>query len=258
MKAGLVALVLSALAVACGPSAPPPRPAAAGPPPTFNKDVAPILYEHCAPCHRPGQGAPFVLLDYQDVKARADKIARATRVREMPPWLPDPIEPGFVGERRLRPDQIDTIQRWFASGAAEGAPADLPRRPSWTEGWQSGQPDLVLTPAKAYILQPQQDDVYRNLVIPVALPEDRFVRAVEFSPGGAPVHHAVVHLDRTSASRRRDGSDGHPGFEGMGAPGRRSRRATSSAGRRAADRLSRRRACRGCSSAARTWCSSCT
>src|SRR5204862_417712 len=35
----------------------------------------------------------------------------------------------------------------------------------------------------------------------------------------APVHHAVVHLDRTASSRLRDGSDGRPGFDGMGAPG---------------------------------------
>src|SRR5580765_3401524 len=26
---------------------------------TFNKDVAPILFEQCTPCHRPGQMAPF-------------------------------------------------------------------------------------------------------------------------------------------------------------------------------------------------------
>ena len=41
---------------------------------------------------------------------------------------------------------------------------------------------------------------------------------MEFQTGGAPVHHAVVHLDRTPGSRKRDGADGQPGFDGMGAP----------------------------------------
>jgi tetratricopeptide (TPR) repeat protein len=61
--------------------------------------------------------------------------------------------------------------------------------------------------------------VFRNLVIRVPLAADRFVRAVEFLPGDAPVHHAVLHLDRSAASRLRDGRDGQPGFDGMGGMG---------------------------------------
>src|SRR6266404_3168719 len=34
---------------------------------TFNKDIAPIVFNQCSVCHRPGQSAPFSLLDYQDV-----------------------------------------------------------------------------------------------------------------------------------------------------------------------------------------------
>jgi tetratricopeptide (TPR) repeat protein len=88
-------------------------------------------------------------------------------------------------------------------------------------GWALGEPDLIVKPARPYQLPSghgeQHDDVFRNLVIGVEIPATRFVRAVEFRPGDAPVHHAVIHIDRTSASRRRDGSDGAPGFDGMGA-----------------------------------------
>lgn len=35
---------------------------------TFSKDVAPIVFDQCARCHRPGQPAPFNLLSYSDVK----------------------------------------------------------------------------------------------------------------------------------------------------------------------------------------------
>jgi Flp pilus assembly protein TadD len=221
MKSLLAPTLLAVLAlVACGRS---PSPHATheppGPAPTFTKDVAPIVFKHCAPCHRPGQGAPFTLLSFDDVRGRAEKIVRATAARRMPPWLPDPAEPGFAGERRLSPGEIDTFKRWLDGGAAEGAARDLPAQPTWPDAWQLGTPDLVATPARPYVLQPQQDDVFRNLVLRVPVTTDRFVRAVEFRPGDAPIHHAVVHLDRTASSRRRDGADGQPGFDGMGAIG---------------------------------------
>jgi len=185
--------------------------------PTFAHDVAPILYKHCVGCHRAGQGAPFELVSYADVKSRVTKISRAVQTRRMPPWLPEPMAPGFAGERRLPVEDIDIIRRWADAGGPEGKASDLPAAPLGTDGWQFGQPDLVVTAPRIYQLQPGHEDVFRNLVVPVNLPVTRYIRAVEFRPAGAPVHHAVVHVDRTAASRRLDGLDGQPGFDGMGA-----------------------------------------
>ena len=80
----------------------------------FNKDIAPILFQHCAGCHRPGQSAPFALLSYADVKKRAADIARVTAQGYMPPWLPERGYAKFVGERRLATTQIGTMQQWVA------------------------------------------------------------------------------------------------------------------------------------------------
>ena len=44
--------------------------------PTFTRDIAPIVFARCATCHRPGGSAPFALLTYDDVRARA-RIGRA-------------------------------------------------------------------------------------------------------------------------------------------------------------------------------------
>ena len=207
------------MAAGCGsPSPTPSVPPAAKAPPTFASDVAPILAAHCASCHRPGQGAPFNLLTYADAKPRAAAIADVTGRHVMPPWLPEPGEPSFVGERRLRPEDIDTLRRWADTGASQGPPLPAPT-PLPADTWASGRPDLVLQPARAFPLTPGEDDVFRNLVIRTSLPADRFIRAVEFRPGDAPVHHAVLHLDRTTGSRRLDGGDGRPGFDGMGAMG---------------------------------------
>jgi Flp pilus assembly protein TadD len=195
---------------ACSRPAPPSARA-----PDFSREVAPIVLAHCAPCHRPGEVAPFSLLTYADAKAHADAIADATLAGQMPPWLPEPTEFAIAGDRRLRADHVEVIQRWVAAGAPEGDPALLPPAPTFPDGWQLGAPDLVVRPAKAFRVEPGGDDLYRNLVAPSPITSPVFVRAVEVRTHGAPIHHAVVRVDRTSASRRRDGEDGRPGFEGM-------------------------------------------
>src|SRR5689334_619467 len=111
-------------------------------PVSFNKDIAPIVFEHCATCHRPGESGPFPLLSYLDVKKRARQIAEVTQKRYMPPWLPDGPFGQFVGDRRLSAVQVALFQRWYETGAAEGLPSDRPPLPHWTEGWHLGKPDL--------------------------------------------------------------------------------------------------------------------
>ena len=194
---------LLVFASGCSGGAAPPTPASAPRPLTFTRDIAPIVFTHCTPCHRPGQAAPFSLLTYGDVRAELDEIADHTRERLMPPWLPEPGHGEFVGSRRLPDDSLATLQRWIAEGAVEGDPRDLPATPTFPTGWQLGTPDLVVTTASAYPLRPGDVDVFRNLVFPLALPEGRYVRAVEFQPGAPDaVHHAMISVDPTRASRR--------------------------------------------------------
>src|SRR5437868_9869878 len=98
---------------------------------TFNKHVAPLVFERCAGCHHPGEVAPFSLLSYGDVKKRATQIAQVTTDRFMPPWKSVEGHGRFVGERRLTTDEISLISRWVEQGAAEGDPRDLPATPKF-------------------------------------------------------------------------------------------------------------------------------
>src|SRR5688500_2767812 len=132
MRQRLFAMSVAA-ALASGACSRPSAPKAAV---TFNKDVAPVLFSNCTSCHRPGEAGPFPLLTYADAVKHADRIAEATRDRHMPPWLPDRGEFPVLGERRLRDDQIETIQRWVEAGTPEGSPADLPKAPEWNDGWR--------------------------------------------------------------------------------------------------------------------------
>lgn len=182
---------------------------------TFYKNVAPIIYRNCSPCHRPGEAAPFSLLAYRDVKMHARQIADVTKRRYMPPWLPEPGYGEFVGERRLSNAEIQTIQNWVQEGLPAGSPADAPRPPAFTTGWQLGEPDLVIEAAKPFLLRADGPDEFWNFVLPLPLKRARWVKAVEIRPGNTRVfHHANLILDRSGSAARREKQPGS-GFPGM-------------------------------------------
>ncbi len=188
-------------------------------PPTFNKDVAPIVFARCSQCHRPEESGPFNLLTYEDVKKHADQIVEVTAKRYMPPWLPEPGYGEFANSRRLSAAEIAVFRDWVAGGAVEGRAEDLPPTPVWTDGWQLGKPDLVLKAPAPFHLPAEGKDVYRNLIVPTGLTNRHFVRAMEFRPGNRKVvHHAFVKVDPTRQSRRLDAADAEPGFSGMDLP----------------------------------------
>ena len=190
--------------------------------PTYNKDIAPILYNNCATCHRPGEVAPFSLLSYQDAAKRAALIAGAVSHRFMPPWKAEPGYGDFAGERRLTDAQIALIQEWAKAGAPEGDPKLKPEPPKFVDGWQGGQPDKVLTLPAKYSLAADGPDQYRCFVLPTGLDHDVYVDSTEFRPGNRKVvHHALVFLDQSGKARELaaaspDGS--YPCFGGPGFP----------------------------------------
>ena len=184
--------------------------------PTFNSDIAPIVFARCAACHRPGGSAPFDLLSYAAVRRHASQIAHVTRARLMPPWKADPGVGGpFVGQQPLTDEEIDRIARWVDAGAPEGESVLQPP-PQWKSGWQLGQPDQVITLAPTYVLPPDGSDVLRIFVLPIPTRVRRFVRGLEFRPGNqGVVHHANIRIDRTERSRELDGADPLPGYDGL-------------------------------------------
>jgi hypothetical protein len=190
-------------------------------PVTFSEQVAPIVFNNCTSCHRPGEAAPFSLMSYRDARPLAKAIASATASHLMPPWKAGPSDYPFANARQLSADQIATIQKWVADGALEGDPARLPPLPKFTDGWQLGPPDLVLTMDQAYDVPAKGPDVYRNFVVPMKLDRDRWVRAIEFRPSArAVVHHSLFFLDATGEARERDAEDPLPGFPGGMGSGR--------------------------------------
>src|SRR5579863_230718 len=138
-KAAAVALVRGAMLLPAG------KPAV---PPTFYRDVLPILQEHCQSCHRPRGIAPMPFVTYRETKPWAGAIAQAARSRKMPPWFADPCCGQFSNDPSLAPQQISVLASWAAAGATAGDPRRAPPPLPWAGGWNigqpKGQPDRVL------------------------------------------------------------------------------------------------------------------
>jgi hypothetical protein len=182
---------------------------------TFNKNIAPIIFDNCASCHRPGAGAPFSLISYQDVRKRAKQIAYITEKRIMPPWKADQGDYEFKDARRLTGEQIQTIRKWVEAGAPEGDLKDALPLPAFNDGWSLGRPDLIVKMSEAYSVPADGPDIYRNFALPLNLAEDKWVKAIEFRPGArAVVHHSLFFYDATGNARKQDEEDPLPGYSG--------------------------------------------
>ncbi len=189
--------------------------AARAEPVAFYKDIAPIVYSSCAPCHRPGEPGPFPLLTYEDVRKHGRQIVTVIRRRYMPPWLPEPGHGDFQDERRLTGEQILTIAQWVDQGAPAGSAADAPPPPKFAPGWQLGAPDLIVEASAPYRLRAGGPDEYWNFVLPLKLDGARWIKAIEIRPGNArAVHHANVLIDRSRSARMQEKTPG-AGFPGM-------------------------------------------
>jgi tetratricopeptide (TPR) repeat protein len=182
---------------------------------TFYQHIAPIVYKDCAPCHRPGESAPFSLLTYDDVKRHAAQIATVTKRRYMPPWLPEPGYGEFAEEHRLTDEQIQLIQDWVMQGALPGPASRTAGPPKFTTDWQLGPPDLVLHPTRPFEVPAEGAEIFWNFILPVPITTTRWVKAIEVRPGNSRVfHHANVILDRSGVARKKEAKPGS-GFAGM-------------------------------------------
>ena len=184
---------------------------------TFNKDVAPIIFENCAVCHHAGGSAPFSLISYLDVKRRARQIVTLTSSRTMPPWLPEPGYGTFVGARRLSSQQIEKLAQWAAAGAQEGVASDLPPAPKFSNGWQLGKPDLIVRVSQPYILLANGNtESWPRFILPIHISDTHYVKGIEIHPGNPRiVHHCYIVTDRTGVSHIANGEAYELGSTGM-------------------------------------------
>ncbi len=172
-------------------------PASAPPkfPPTFYKDVLPILQEHCQSCHRAGEVGPMPLVTYEQTRPWAGTVAHEVTTKMMPPWFADSRYGHFANDPSLSEQQIATIAAWAEAGAPAGDVKDGPPPRKWAAGWNIPQPDMVVKMPKAVRIPDKGAVDYTYEIVPTHFAEDRWVQMSEFRPGApAHVHHAVVYI----------------------------------------------------------------
>ncbi len=159
--------------------------------PTFNRDILPILQEHCQPCHRAGQVAPMSLVTYEEVRPWAKSIQKEVAARSMPPFHAAGPIGRYLEDWRLTDEQVDLVVRWVSGGARRGNEDDAPPPEEWKDtGWQSGEPDLVITFDEVQVDGTGKDGL-AILFSDYAFPSDTWIRSIEYRPSSRKhVHHA--------------------------------------------------------------------
>jgi len=181
--------------------------------PTFSKDVAPIIFNHCTSCHRTGEIGPMPLTNYDEVINFAGTIRYVTSKKIMPPWKADPGYAKYLDENYLSASQIKTITDWVDAGAPKGNEDEIPPLPVFPANSLLGTPDLVLSFQKSYLHKGNGKDEYRYFVIPTGLTENKKVKAVELRPGNKKiVHHALFFADQSGKARQYDNNTTEYGF----------------------------------------------
>ena len=163
--------------------------------PTFARDVAPIVFDKCASCHREGEVAPMSLLSYEQVRPWARAIKSKVVSREMPPWGADMRETlPMRNDISLSEQQIKTIVAWVDAGAPKGDVADMPPTPTFATGWTYGkEPDYILEMPVEFDIPAEGELGVQMFYSKVPWSEDKFAEIVELKPSNrAVLHHAGI------------------------------------------------------------------
>ena len=161
-------------------------------PPTYYRDIAPILQGRCVQCHYDNSLAPQDLTDPDVARYFAGEISEEVGDSSMPPWPPGPKTPPLLHTPTLTADQIDVFARWSRFGALLGDPDDaappLPR-----EVVDIGTTELAFDLGVDYSPIPTADDDYRCFLADSGLIEDRVATGFRVVAGNeAIVHHVAV------------------------------------------------------------------
>lgn len=175
-------------------------------PVTFTKDVLPILQKNCQDCHRPsgknmsGMVAPMSFMSYEEVRPWAKAIARVVGDKAMPPWHASSAQHGvFRNERVLSPEELATLTAWVQQNAPRGNPQDAPAAIRFHEGWYMGEPDLIVKFPKPFFVNDDVVDIYQDISVEMTremLPQDRWIKKMEFAPGSEVVHHIIAYASQ--------------------------------------------------------------
>ena len=205
---------------------------AAEPAVTYHNRISRIVQNRCESCHRTGAAGPFELSTYTDVKRKKGMIQWVVEEKVMPPWFAAEDSGPWLNDTSLTDAERRDLLGWIEAGCPEGDEADAPLPRTWTEGWNFGEPDYVVTTEEAFEVPAEGVVDYQYAYVQTDLEEDRWLRAIEIrSEAPQVVHHVLVFLedpsvreaafqgDRSAQRVLQEGSDGFFAGAVPGQPG---------------------------------------
>src|SRR5207302_3355587 len=153
----------------------------------YNRDVFPLLQEHCGRCHVEGGPGPMSLMTYKDAVPWAQSIRDELTAGRMPPWPIDPTSPTVKGVHPINSHDLDMIVVWASGGTPEGNPeATLPSVTSNPQ-WKLGPPDLKIPMDAERTVAAGTIEQTADLFLSTSLTDTRWVKAVDLMPGNASI-----------------------------------------------------------------------
>lgn len=164
---------------------------------SYADDIAPIIADNCAECHREGGIAPFAMNNKLAVQGWSPMIREVVMTRRMPPGqIDNKVGHKMANEMNLQDDEIQKLVRWVEAGSPAYGEVDPLLDLEWPDSkWRLadklGEPDLVVKIPPQTIPATGVVD-YMDLPIDLGLTEDRWVRASEVAPDKAEVLHHII------------------------------------------------------------------
>ncbi len=184
---------------------------------TFSKDIAPIIFQKCTPCHRPGQIGPMPLTNYEEVVSYGTMIGYVTKTGYMPPWKANKGIHALEEESHLSEEELMLIQEWVANELPVGDEGQVPPLPSFADAPYMEKPDLTISMSESFEQYGVYYDQYRVFVLPTDLEEDKVISAIEFVPGSKSiVRGAMISIDTSTVVQAFDEWDPQYGYFSFG------------------------------------------
>ncbi len=177
---------------------------------TWSGQMGRLVHQHCTPCHRPGDIAPFPLVTYEDAIGWSHMMREVVIQGRMPPWYADDHYGTFSNDPRLDPSEILLFEQWAQNGAPEGEIGkpvyDAEIAPS-ESSWQI-EPDVVIPMRDDPFMVPAEGTLdYQYFRVDPGFTEDKWIQAVQCRPGNRNVvhHFAAFIVDPGAKPNTADG-----------------------------------------------------
>ncbi len=189
--------------------------------PSYETEIAPVILENCASCHREGGVGPFAMNSHAMREAWSPMIREVLMTNSMPPGQIDSHIGDFVNDSLIGDSNVQKILHWIAAGSPKDGNSDPLAEKTWpATKWAFGDPDYIIkVPPKSIPATGTIPYLY-DTTEPIDIGRDRWVRATQYIAGDRGVLHHTLNriIPPENAGQGRgyrnpgEGDTGNPGI----------------------------------------------